>query len=407
MQQAEIPKIRKSQAGITMTLALSMLLASLGTSIANIALPTLSIVFSAPFAQAQAVVVTYLVALTITVVIAGRLGDRHGLKPVLMTGLVIFAMASLLCSVASNLWLLVAARAVQGVGAAFLMTLAMALARQTAGKERIGRAMGLLGTVSALGMAIGPSLGGLLIELTGWRSIFWLQLLLATVAFIFATVTLPANQNKSVVNKVTLWSVLDRHLAPSLALNLLVFAIMMTTLTVGPYYLSLGLELKATQVGLIMAVGPVISIFSGIPSGRLVDSWGSHRVLLLGLGLLTAGAFLLAFLPNILGISGYVLAIIVLTPGYQLFQAANNTGTLMDIPKERQGTVSGLLNLSRNTGAILGAAGLGAVFATGVGATELAEAGGVAIATGMQLTFLVAGGMMICAIVLARVSGRA
>jgi len=406
MQQAEIPLANKNQAGITITLALSMLLASLGTSIANIALPTLSIVFSAPFAQVQAVVVAYLVALTITVVIAGRLGDRYGLKPALMTGLVIFGVASLLCGFASNLGLLVGARALQGIGAAFLMTLAMALARQTAGKERIGRAMGLLGTVSALGMAMGPSLGGLLIELTGWRSLFWLQLLLATVAFIFATLTLPDDSNKSAVAKISLWSVMDRHLAPSLLLNLLVFAIMMTTLTVGPYYLSLGLELKATQVGLIMAAGPVISIFSGIPSGRLVDSWGSNRVLLLGLSLLTAGAFLFAFLPNMMGISGYVLAIIVLTPGYQLFQAANNTGTLMSIPKERQGTVSGLLNLSRNTGAILGAAGLGAIFASGVGTAELAQASSSAIASGMQLTFLVAGGMMVGAIVVARSSGR-
>lgn len=407
MQQAEISSVTKNQTGITITLALSMLLASLGTSIANIALPTLSVVFAAPFAQVQAVVVAYLVALTITVVIAGRLGDRHGLKPVLMTGLVIFAVASLLCSLASNLWLLVGARALQGIGAAFLMTLAMALARQTAGKERIGRAMGLLGTVSALGMAIGPSLGGLLIELTGWRSLFWLQLLLAVVAFIFATVTLPDDSNKSAAAKISLLSVMDRHLAPSLILNLLVFAIMMTTLTVGPYYLSLGLELKATLVGLIMAAGPVISIFSGIPSGRLVDSLGSRRVLLIGLSLLTAGAFLFAFLPNLLGIGGYVLAIIVLTPGYQLFQAANNTGTLMDIPKERQGTVSGLLNLSRNTGMIIGASGLGAVFASGVGTAELAQASGAAIATGMQLTFLVAGCMMVCAIVVARRSGRA
>lgn len=407
MQQAEIPLATKNQAGITITLALSMLLASLGTSIANIALPTLSIVFSAPFAQVQAVVVAYLVALTITVVIAGQLGDRHGLKPMLMTGLVIYGGASLLCGFASNLGLLVGARALQGIGAAFLMTLAMALARQTAGKERIGRAMGLLGTVSALGMAIGPSLGGLLIELAGWRSLFWLQLLLAVVAFIFATVTLPEDSNKSLLAKTRLWSVMDRQLAPSLILNLLVFAIMMTTLTVGPYFLSLGLELQATQVGLIMAAGPVISIFSGIPSGRLVDSWGSHRVLLLGLSLLTAGAFLFAFLPNMMGVGGYVLAIIVLTPGYQLFQAANNTGTLMAIPREQQGTVSGLLNLSRNTGAILGAAGLGAVFASGVGTAELAQASGAAIATGMQLTFLVAGCMMICAMVVARVSGRA
>lgn len=406
MQQAEISVVTKNQTGITITLALSMLLASLGTSIANIALPTLSLVFSAPFAQVQSVVVAYLVALTITVVIAGRLGDRYGLKPVLMTGLVIFAGASLLCSLATNLWLLVGARALQGIGAAFLMTLAMALARETAGKARIGRAMGLLATVSALGMAIGPSLGGLLVELTGWRSLFGLQLLLAVIALMFAAWSLPADNATSRLPKISLWSVMDSHLLPSLILNVLVFAIMMTTLTVGPYYLSLGLELKATLVGLVMAVGPVISVFSGVPSGRLVDSWGSHRVLLLGLSLLTAGALLLALLPNLLGVTGYILAIVVLTPGYQLFQAANNTGTLMDIPRERQGTVSGLLNLSRNTGAIIGASGLGAVFALGVGNAELAQASSTAIASGMQLTFLMAGAMMICAVVVARRSGR-
>lgn len=406
MQQAEPPSVIKTPAGITITLALSMLLASLGTSIANIALPTLSVAFSAPFAQVQAVVVAYLATLTITVVLAGRLGDKYGLKPMLMVGLTLFGTASLLGSVAGNLWLLVAARALQGIGAAFLMTLAMALARQTAGKERIGRAMGLLGTVSALGMAIGPSLGGLLIELAGWRSLFWIQALLAAVAFIFAAVTLPSHLEKNRGAKASLWSALDRHLVPSLLLNLLVFAIMMTTLTVGPYYLSLGLELKAAMVGLIMAVGPVISIFSGVPSGRLVDSWGSSRVLLTGLILLTLGAFLLAILPNSMGISGYILAIVVLTLGYQLFQAANNTATLTDVPRERQGTVSGLLNLSRNIGMIIGASGLGALFSLAAGTAELAQASHSAVATGMQMTFLVAGCMMLCAIAVARVSRR-
>lgn len=161
----------KAQTRITITLALAMLLASLGTSIANVALPTLAEVFSAPFAQVQAVVVAYLAALTVSVVIAGRLGDNYGLKPMLALGLSVFALASLLCAVAPNLWLLIGARTLQGTGAAFLMTLPMALMRQTASETHMGRAMGLLGTVSALGTALGPSLGGLLIP-AGWRGIF-------------------------------------------------------------------------------------------------------------------------------------------------------------------------------------------------------------------------------------------
>ncbi|MDR6954974.1 MFS family permease [Ancylobacter sp. 3268] len=390
--------MEKAQAGIAVTLALAMLLAALGTSIANIALPALAEAFSAPFAQVQAVVVAYLGALTVCVVIAGRLGDRCGLKPMLVAGLAVFAVASVLCAVAPNLPLLIGARALQGLGSAFLMTLAMALMRQTASEARVGRAMGLLGTVSALGTALGPSLGGLLIPVAGWRGIFWVQVPLAALALILAITMLPPEPVKERAPAVRLRSVMNRNLAPNLLVNIVVAAVMMTTLVVGPFYLSVGLGLGAPQVGLVMAVGPVISIFSGVPSGRLVDAWGSNRMLAVGLSLLATGALLLAFLPNGIGVAGYVLSIIVLTPGYQLFQAANNTAALADISKDRRGTISGLLSLSRNIGLIAGASAMGAVFAFGVGTEEFARATPLAIASGMRLTFLLAGAMMLAAI---------
>ncbi|WP_431285573.1 hypothetical protein ACQW02_12540 [Humitalea sp. 24SJ18S-53] len=131
---------------------------------------------------------------------------------------------------------------------------------------------------------------------------------------------------------VSLWSVMGRHLAPTLVVNILVAAVMMATLVVGPFSLSRALGLEARHVGFIVAVGPAISIFCGVPSGRLVDLWGSRRVLAIGLILLTVGAFplaLLALVPNTIGVVGYVLSIVVLTPGYQLFQAANNTAVLI------------------------------------------------------------------------------
>lgn len=398
MEQAETLPSKQMNSGITITLALSMLLASLGTSIANIALPTLAAAFSAPFTQVQAVVVAYLAALTISVVFAGRLGDRHGLKPMLMAGLGLFAVASALCGLATDLRFLIASRVLQGIGAAFLMTLPMALMRQTASEARVGRAMGLLGTVSALGTALGPSIGGLLIPMTGWRGIFWMQPPLAIIALVLAFATLPDLRRKGDAPAYSLWSMLNKRLAPGLLVNLLVAAVMMTTLVVGPFYLALGLGLKEALVGFVMAIGPVISIVSGIPSGRLVDSRGSGSALAIGLALLAVGAFLLAILPNLIGVTGYVLAILVLTPGYQLFQAANNTATLADVPGDRRGTVSGLLGLSRNIGLISGASVMGAVFAFGVGTADFAHAAPAAIATGMRLTFLLAGGLMLVAI---------
>lgn len=401
MGQARSGALEKEKAGTTITLALAILLAALGTSIANIALPALAEAFSAPFAPVQAVVVAYLAALTVCVVIAGRLGDRFGLKPMLVAGLAVFAVASVLCAVAPNLPLLIGARALQGVGAAFLMTLAMALMRQTASEARVGRAMGLLGTVSALGTALGPSLGGLLIPVTGWRGIFWVQVPLAALALILAITMLPAESAKERAPAVRLRTAMTRDLARNLLVNILVAAVMMTTLVVGPFYLSIGLDLTAAQVGFVMAIGPVISIFSGVPSGKLVDAWGSDRVLAVGLALLSTGALLLAFLPNGIGVVGYAISIIIVTPGYQLFQAANNTAALASIPKDRRGTVSGLLGLSRNIGLISGASAMGAVFAFGVGSEDLAQATPLAIASGMRLTFLVAGAMMLAAVAVA------
>ncbi|MFJ5329069.1 MFS transporter [Pectobacterium versatile] len=392
----------QAKPGITLTLALAILSASLGTSIANIALPTLTAVFSAPFAQVQAVVIAYLAAMALSVVIAGRLGDRYGLKPVFITGLGLFAIASLLCAIAPQLWQLIGARALQGIGAAFLMTLGMALLRQTAGEKHVGRAMGIVGTVSALGTALGPSVGGFLLAIAGWRSLFWIQIPLATIVLFMAFTLLPATPVREKASLSGGLSLRNTTLLSNLTINAAVTAVIMTTLIVGPYYLGLGLGLKETLVGLVMAIGPAVATFSGIPSGRLVDTWGFRRALTAGLSLVVTGTFMLAILPNLLGVTGYILAIIVLTPGYQLFQAANNTATLAEVPGNQRGTVSGLLNLSRNIGLIAGASIMGQVFALGVGTEDFTHAAPASLANGMQLTFFLAGAMVLVAIAFTR-----
>lgn len=407
MKQTETTASSSAVSGITTTLAASMLLASLGTSIANVALPTLSEAFSAPFSQVQAVVVAYLAALTVTVILAGRLGDRFGLKRMLIAGLALFLIASLLCATAPDLIWLISARLLQGAGAAFLMTLSMALMRETAGADRLGRAMGLLGTVSALGTALGPSLGGLLIPTGGWRAIFWVQVPLAALALVLALALLPNATGKRKTNPVSLLSVLNHALIPNLAINVLVAAVMMTTLVVGPFYLGLKLGLTGAEIGFVMAAGPVISILSGIPSGRLVDRMGSASVLSIGLMLLAAGSLALAFLPNLFGVTGYLLPVAVLTPGYQLFQAANNTAALSDVPAVQRGTVSGVLNLSRNLGLIAGASLMGMIFASATGTRDLPHASPVAIAEGMRLTFLVATGLILIALAIDRLASWA
>ena len=107
-----------------------------------------------------------------------------------------------------------------------------------------------------------------------------------------------------------------------------------------------------------------------------------------------------------LGVGGYVIAIAMLTPGYQLFQAANNTAVMARVAKEHRGTISGLLSLSRNVGLILGASAMGAVFAFGVGTSEFQQATIAAMDAGLRLAFIVAGVLMVAALLLSRLAGR-
>src|SRR3954462_15956077 len=163
--------------GLTLAgLSFSMLLSSLCTSISSVGLPALAQAFTASFQQVQWVVLAYLLAITTLIVSVGRLGDIIGHRRLLLIGIALFTAASTLCGVAPTLWLLIAARAAQGLGAAIMMALAMAFVGETVPKAQTGSAMGLLGTMSAIGTTLGPSLGGVLIAGLGWRMIFLVNL---------------------------------------------------------------------------------------------------------------------------------------------------------------------------------------------------------------------------------------
>lgn len=128
------------------SLSLSMLLSSLGASIANVALPTLAQAFAASVQEVQWIVLAYLLASTTLIVSVGRLGDLTGRRRLLLAGMVLFTIASVLCGVAPTLWQLTAARAAQGLGAAIMMALTLAFVAETVPKAQTGSAMGLLGT---------------------------------------------------------------------------------------------------------------------------------------------------------------------------------------------------------------------------------------------------------------------
>lgn len=448
-------------------LAGSILLASLGISVATVALPTLARAFSAELLQVQWVVLGYLLAVTAAIVLAGRLGDFYGDRRVLIMGLTLFTIASAAGALAPSLSWLIAGRVVQGLGAAILMSLPISMAKGLVAKERLGTAMGLLGTMSAIGTALGPSLGGVLIGSLGWRSAFalltvcgtgllalalsgipkmnaygaasgrmdwagsfWLTTVLICFALFaaggradlenmhwmllplggIALIAFVRTELVAPYPLVSLKLVCGRFIATSLAMNLLVGAIMMATLVVGPFFLSFGLGLNEAQTGMVMAVGPIAAALSGIPAGRVTDRIGADRTLLAGLLLATGGLCCFAMLPTLINVTGYVIALVVITPSFQLFLAANNTAVMADTVHEHRGLLSGLLGLSRNLGFMTGASLLPLFFTFKLGSRGLAGSSTLAIGEAFSATFLSTAGLCVLAIVLAlleRVSQRA
>ena len=140
-----------------------------------------------------------------------------GRRRLLLVGIGVFTVASLACGVSPTLWLLIAARAAQGLGAAIMMALTLALVGETVPKSKTGSAMGLLGTMSAICTTLGPSLGGVLIGGFGWRMIFLVNVPLGVLNFILARRSLPVDRRKPMTDRASFDTVGTLLLAVTLA----------------------------------------------------------------------------------------------------------------------------------------------------------------------------------------------
>ncbi|MGE6170049.1 MFS transporter [Aeromonas media] len=402
-----------------LALGLATLLPMLGGSLANMVLPALGQAFAVPFASLQWVLVAYLLGITCLTVVAGRLGDRFGRRRLLLLGLGLFALASLLCALAPTIGWLIAARALQGIAAACMLSLALAMVSQLVPPARRGWGMGLLGTLSACGTALGPSFGGLLTASFGWQAPFLLLVPLSLLALGCARLGLPQDDcspQEEGINLTSLSLLVAALLCYGLALTLggalalwwgagallvtgsfvrrerrapvpllplallgapglrngllastLVASIMVLTLLIGPFYLRGVFGLGLGTVGLMISGGPLLAALTGMPAGWLVDRLGARQVVRLGLAVMGVAALGLAGAAGQFGPLGYLLPILLLTAGYALFQTANNSAVVGEASEQTRGAVAGLLTLSRNLGQLTGVAGLGGLFAALVG----------------------------------------
>ncbi|HEY9879861.1 MAG TPA: MFS transporter [Leptolyngbyaceae cyanobacterium] len=400
---------------------LGVLMFTLDTSIVNIALPSLVQIFHTTFATIQWVVLSYLLVITALVLGAAHLGDMVGKKRLYLGGLVVFTISSLLCGLAPGVGWLIAFRALQGMGAVMISALGAAIVTEVFPSAERGRALGIIGAVVSLGVALGPTVGGLLIGLSGWRSIFlvnvpigifatlvviryvpnsvyragrqpfdWWGSVLMTLTLISFALGMTHGQDQGFGHPLTLgllaiatlglalflwlesrlrFPVLDLQLFKNLQFSLslltgvLVFVVIAGTILIIPFFLELVLHYSTQRVGLLLAVAPVLGGIIAPFSGNLSDRFGTRIISLIGLVLMVVGCLSISTFNAGMGDLDYILRVVPFGVGLGIFQSPNNSAILGSVPPERLGIASGLLSLTRTLGQTTGVPLLGAIFA--------------------------------------------
>lgn len=403
--------------------AMSIFLATIDGSIVNVALPTLVRELQSDFPTVQWVVLAYLLTITTLMLSVGRLADIRGKKPIYNAGFVVFTVGSVLCGLAPTVYWLIAFRVLQGLGAAMVMALGMAIVTEAFPPQERGKAIGVTGGIVSIGIIAGPTLGGLLIGLLSWHWIFFVNLpigLLGTwMAWRYVPAVQPAGGQRfdywgaltlfvglfSLLLALTLgqdrgfssgpilllftsWFIFtalfivielntaqpmihlgmfrNRLFSINLVTGLLSFIAAAGTFILLPFYLENVLGYEVSQVGLLLAVVPVaLGILSPI-SGTLSDRFGSRPIIVIGLTLLLIGYYAISTLDSQTTALGYILRLLPLGMGMGIFMSPNNSAIMGAASRGQLGIVSGLLSISRTLGQTVGIAVLGAVWAARV-----------------------------------------
>jgi EmrB/QacA subfamily drug resistance transporter len=394
------------------------LMGQLDASIVTVALPSLQKSFHTSVGSVTWVGLTYLLVLVATVTAVGRFADMWGRKLLYVYGFVIFVIASVLCGLAPDLLALCGFRALQAIGAAMLQANSLAIIVLVVPARSLGRAIGLQGAAQAIGLALGPTVGGLLLAAGGWRLIFFVNVPFGIFGALAALMLVPRSQNLQ--HKVAFdWAGLgiffptvvallsaisfgstygwgspliiglfvaavvfgglfmaherregdpmldlalfhNRRFAAGIASGMGSYLVMFGVLLLIPFYLERGLGLGTARAGLELMAMPVAFGVVAPFAGRLADRTGARPLTVSGMALVAAGLFLVGHLrPDTVLLLALLAAI---GAGLGLFTSPNNAAIMGAAPEQQAGMASGVLNMTRGMGTALGLALTGLVF---------------------------------------------
>ncbi|MDX6739232.1 DHA2 family efflux MFS transporter permease subunit [Actinocorallia sp. A-T 12471] len=405
---------------ILLTLSLGFFMTLLDLTIVNIAIPDMLAHLDASFDEVLWVVNGYVLILAVLLITCGRLGDLRGQRPMFVLGVAVFTIASFLCGVSQEAWQLIAARVVQGLGAAMLMPQTMALIIATFPADRRGAAMGIWGSVAGLATIAGPTVGGLLVTALDWRWIFFVNVPIGVLVLVLAFAVIPDVRHSARVpldwTGVALASAglfffvfaltegqrydWNQWILASFAAAAVIFAVFFTqqrrrqdngpllpfsllrnrnftvlglvgvTVSIGmiglflpmSIYLQSVLEYSAIKAGLVMAPSSVMSMIIAPYAGRLSDKLGGKRILIFGLVTYAIG---LAWLVAVIGPHShwtvFLAPFIVAGIGVGCVFAPMSTEAMRSVPPAEAGAAAGVNNTLRQLGSVLGNATAGAI----------------------------------------------
>lgn len=417
----------KDAAGIRVLLSVGLgtCMSALDASVVNTVLPVIREAYHVPVEVIQWVSTTYLLLMGSLLLTFGRLGDLRGHKRVYLAGLVVFVPASVLCGISPSVELLIAARALQGIGAAIVVSSAPAILVRSVHPSRVGQALGLQAAMTSIGLALGPSLGGWLTYQWGWRTIFFMNVPIGLAAFAIGVRHIPGEKNpplrEETFDRVGAFLFLGAFLALQFALSrgnewgwlstptlctfagsaalgflflrqersarspmlhlalfrsrlfsfsvgsaLVNYVCMASVLFLAPFYLIQGRGLSAAKAGMIMSAQFLSMVVAAPVSGRIADRVGSRAPATTGMAVLAAGLFILSAMNGESPLYLTVIGLVVTGVGVAIFSPPNNSAMLGAAPPERKGIASGILATSRLLGMATGISIAGAILA-GIG----------------------------------------
>jgi EmrB/QacA subfamily drug resistance transporter len=418
---------RVSKWAVFAIVAIGVFMATLDSSIVNISLPSIARYFGVPLGGlVEWVVIAYLVATVAVLLTAGRLADMVGRKAVWTAGLIVFTLGSILCGIAPTLVFLIIARALQGLGGALLMAVSPALLINAFPPQERGRALGLNAINVALGVSVGPTLGGLITAYFSWRWIFYVNVPLGIIGLIaawrvlteraqrqpgrfdpagaillavgLAAITaglsfgqelgwfsfpliavgvlglgslalLPVVETR-IANPIIDFKLFRNRIFFSANISLILsFLAMFAVSFMLPFYLEELRGFSAEVAGLLLTPVPLVLAVIAPLSGALADRIGTRWLAASGLAISCLGLIFISQLNEQSSIFDIVWRLIFTGIGQAIFQSPNSSALLGSVPRTQQGSASGFLATGRTMGQSLSVALAGAIFA-GLGGAQ-------------------------------------